>query len=44
MTPFFALVGASRPEQVEENVKASGVKLTDDTIEAIDRIIGDSTW
>jgi len=39
-----ALVGASRPEQVEENVKASGVKLTDDTIEAIDRIIGDSTW
>ncbi|MBW5447160.1 aldo/keto reductase [Cohnella sp. CFH 77786] len=34
-----ALVGASRPEQVEENVKASGVALTEDTIAAIERIM-----
>ena len=34
-----ALVGASRPEQVEENVKASGVKLSADTAEAIESIL-----
>jgi len=34
-----ALVGASRPEQVEENVKASGVKLSDDTIARIEDIL-----
>ncbi|GAA1995785.1 aldo/keto reductase family protein [Microbacterium ulmi] len=31
-----ALVGASRPEQLEDNVKASGVKLDADTLAAID--------
>lgn len=35
-----ALVGASRPEQVEENVKAAGVKLSDDTLASIERIVG----
>jgi aryl-alcohol dehydrogenase-like predicted oxidoreductase len=36
-----ALVGASRPEQVAENVKASGVKLDADVMERIDKTIGD---
>ena len=36
-----ALVGASRPEQVGENVKASGVKLDADVLERIDKAIGD---
>jgi aryl-alcohol dehydrogenase-like predicted oxidoreductase len=36
-----ALVGASRPEQVGENVKASGVKLDADVLTAIDKAIGD---
>jgi aryl-alcohol dehydrogenase-like predicted oxidoreductase len=30
------LVGATRPEQVEENVKASGVRLDEATLDAID--------
>lgn len=34
-----ALVGASRPEQVEENAKASGVKLSDDVIARIEEIL-----
>lgn len=34
-----ALVGASRPEQLEENVKASGVKLSDDTLARIEDIL-----
>lgn len=34
-----ALVGASRPEQVEENVKASGVKLDQDTLTRIEEIL-----
>lgn len=34
-----ALVGASRPEQVEENVKASGMKLSSDTLAAIEDIL-----
>jgi voltage-dependent potassium channel beta subunit len=34
-----ALVGASRPEQLEENVKASGVKLSDETIARIEDIL-----
>ncbi len=36
-----ALVGASRPEQVGENVKAAGVKLDDDAMKAIDDALGD---
>jgi voltage-dependent potassium channel beta subunit len=34
-----ALVGASRPEQLEENVKASGVKLSDETLARIEDIL-----
>jgi len=36
-----AIIGASRPEQVTENVKASGVKLDADTLTAIDEALGD---
>lgn len=36
-----ALVGASRPEQLEENVKASGVKLSEDTLQQIEEILAD---
>lgn len=36
-----ALVGASRPEQLVENVKASGVKLGEDVMAAIDAALGD---
>lgn len=36
-----ALVGASRPEQIADNVKASGVKLDADTMAAIDAALGD---
>lgn len=35
-----ALVGASRPEQVEENVKASGIELNEDILARIEEIIG----
>jgi aryl-alcohol dehydrogenase-like predicted oxidoreductase len=31
-----AIVGASRPEQVEENVEASGIELPADVLAAID--------
>ena len=34
-----ALIGASRPEQVSENVHASGVLLDDDTVSAIDEVL-----
>lgn len=34
-----ALVGASRPEQVEENVKASGIVLDEHTLERISDVI-----
>ena len=33
-----AIVGATRPEQLEDNVKASGVKLDDDLLKAIDQV------
>ena len=36
-----AIVGASRPEQVHENAAASGRKLSDDTLRAIDEALGD---
>ncbi|MFF4772193.1 aldo/keto reductase family protein [Microtetraspora fusca] len=35
-----AIVGASRPEQVRDNVKAAGVKLDADTMRKIDEILG----
>jgi aryl-alcohol dehydrogenase-like predicted oxidoreductase len=35
-----AIVGASRPEQVHANAKASGITLSADTLEAIDEALG----
>jgi aryl-alcohol dehydrogenase-like predicted oxidoreductase len=37
-----AIVGASRPEQVHANVKASGIELSGDTLGAIDEALGDT--
>lgn len=34
-----ALVGASRPEQIAENVRAAEVELTDDVLAAVDRAL-----
>lgn len=39
-----ALVGASRPEQLADTVKASGVKLDADTLAAIDVALGDAVF
>jgi aryl-alcohol dehydrogenase-like predicted oxidoreductase len=36
-----AIVGASRPEQVHTNARASGVQLSPDTLEAIDAVLAD---
>ena len=36
-----AIIGASRPEQVTENVKAAGVTLDAETLERIDDVLGD---
>jgi aryl-alcohol dehydrogenase-like predicted oxidoreductase len=33
------IVGATKPAQLEDNAKASGVKLSDDTIRRIDEIL-----
>jgi aryl-alcohol dehydrogenase-like predicted oxidoreductase len=37
-----AIVGASRPEQVHANAKASGIELDADTLTAIDAALGDA--
>lgn len=39
-----ALVGASRPEQLADTVKASGVVLDADTLAAIDAALGDTVF
>jgi aryl-alcohol dehydrogenase-like predicted oxidoreductase len=40
-----AIIGASRPEQVEDNVGGVGVTLDDSTLSQIDAILGDSvSW
>ena len=39
-----ALVGASRPEQLADTVRASGVTLDADTLAAIDRALGDAVY
>jgi aryl-alcohol dehydrogenase-like predicted oxidoreductase len=40
-----AIIGATRPEQVEDNAAASGVELDAATLERIDEILGDSvSW
>jgi aryl-alcohol dehydrogenase-like predicted oxidoreductase len=36
-----AIIGASRPEQVHANVAASGIELSQDTLDAIDEALGD---
>ncbi|MGH2774398.1 MAG: aldo/keto reductase, partial [Actinomycetota bacterium] len=36
-----AIIGASKPEQVRETVKASAVKLDPSVLERIDEILGD---
>ncbi len=36
-----AIIGASRPEQVHENVKASGVKIPAELLTRIDDALGD---
>jgi aryl-alcohol dehydrogenase-like predicted oxidoreductase len=36
-----AIIGASRPEQVTDNAKASGIVLGDDVMAAIDDVLGD---
>jgi aryl-alcohol dehydrogenase-like predicted oxidoreductase len=35
-----AIIGASRPEQIADNVKAVGVKLSDDVLERMDKAVG----
>jgi aryl-alcohol dehydrogenase-like predicted oxidoreductase len=40
-----AIIGATRPEQVEDNAGASGVELDESTLARIDEILGDSvSW
>ena len=34
-----ALIGASRPEQVQENVKAAGVRIPDDLMKRVDEVL-----
>jgi aryl-alcohol dehydrogenase-like predicted oxidoreductase len=36
-----AIIGATRPEQVHANAKASGIELSPDTLAAIDEALGD---
>jgi aryl-alcohol dehydrogenase-like predicted oxidoreductase len=36
-----AIVGASRPEQVDQNAAASGIELDKETLAAIDAVVGD---
>ena len=36
-----AIIGATRPEQVHDNVKAAGVQLEDDVLKRIDEVLGD---
>jgi aryl-alcohol dehydrogenase-like predicted oxidoreductase len=37
-----AIVGASRPQQVEDNAAASGIELGEEILKRIDGILGDS--
>src|SRR3954447_7383115 len=36
-----AIIGATRPEQVQHNVKASGIRLDADVLQRIDAVLGD---
>jgi aryl-alcohol dehydrogenase-like predicted oxidoreductase len=35
-----AIIGASRPEQIADNVRAVGVKLSGEVLEQIDKAVG----
>jgi aryl-alcohol dehydrogenase-like predicted oxidoreductase len=37
-----AIMGASRPEQVQANAAASGIELSSDVLDAIDVALGDA--
>jgi aryl-alcohol dehydrogenase-like predicted oxidoreductase len=37
-----AIIGASRPEQVEENAAASGIELDEETLRRIDEVLGNT--
>ncbi len=37
-----AITGASRPDQIEENVTASGVAIDDGVLAQIDEILGEA--
>jgi aryl-alcohol dehydrogenase-like predicted oxidoreductase len=37
-----AIIGASRPEQVDENAAASGQRVAPELFESAERIIGDA--
>jgi aryl-alcohol dehydrogenase-like predicted oxidoreductase len=37
-----AIIGATRPEQVRENVKASGIRLDPEVLRRIDDVLGDA--
>ena len=39
-----AIIGASRPEQVTENVKAAGVVLEDELMRKIDEVLDDVVY
>jgi aryl-alcohol dehydrogenase-like predicted oxidoreductase len=39
-----AIVGATRPQQVEENAQASGIRLEQQVLEAIDEVLGEVVW
>ncbi|MFM8751723.1 MAG: aldo/keto reductase, partial [Actinomycetota bacterium] len=35
-----AIIGATKPTQIKENVKASGIKLSAETMRSIDDVLG----
>jgi aryl-alcohol dehydrogenase-like predicted oxidoreductase len=35
-----AIIGASRPEQIAENVRAVGIKLSEDVLHRVDGAVG----
>ena len=37
-----AIIGATRPEQIEDNAGAVGVELSDDVLRRIDDVLDDS--
>ena len=37
-----AIVGATRPEQVEANARASGIELSEETLRAVDEAVRDA--